>query len=102
MPAILWQTIKDINLLRLDRRSGKLLRQAISDFQPDLIYERGFYMMCSGVKIAREKGIPHITEMNAPFLQEKESLEGKTLAIPLAAKREKIQSANTDMMVVVS
>ena len=102
IPDILWQTVKDFNLQFKDKAAGKSLEKVIEDFQPDLIYERGFYMMTSGVKIANQLGIPHILEMNAPFPEEKIELEGKTWLKGKSEKLERIQAEGTNMMVVVS
>ncbi len=102
IPDILWQSIKDFNLRFKDKAAGDALEMVLNEFKPDLLYERGFYMMTSGVRIAKSKGIPHILEMNAPFPEEKIELEGKTLLTHLSEKQERVQAKGTDLMVVVS
>ena len=102
IPDIIWQTIKDYNLQFRDAKAGKALEQVIDDFQPDLIYERGFYMMSSGVEIANRRGIPHILEMNAPFPEEKIELEGRTWMVRKSFQQERKQALLTTLMVVVS
>lgn len=102
IPDLIWQSVKDLNLIRTDHYARECLEMMIDSFKPDLIYERGFYFMTSGVDAAKEYKIPHIIEMNAPFMEEKEELEGKTLVSDIARKKEKHQATNTDMMVVVS
>lgn len=102
IPNLLWQTLKDINLLRFDNFALKELDKAVKKDKPDLIYERGFYMMTSGVKIAERYGITHILEINAPYLEEKVQLEGRTLLFGKAGKRELEQYHKTNKIVVVS
>lgn len=102
LPAILWQTIKDLLLLLKDRKAAVALMQQVELHQPDLIYERGFYLMTSGVRVSRKTGIPLILEMNAPFPEEKIELEGRSFLLPVARRREKRQIDAARLVVVVS
>lgn len=102
LPEVVWQSVKDLNLNRKDTFAKRALEMVCEEFQPDLIYERGFYMMTSGVEVAKSRSIPHILEMNAPFIEEKEELEGKTWMKGLALRKENEQARGTDLMVVVS
>ncbi len=102
IPQVIWQSLKDFSYLRHDRNAEKLLEEQVQIYKPDLIYERGFYMMCSGVRVAQKYNLPHILEMNAPYPEEKLELEGPTWLLKRAFKREKIQIETTSMLVVVS
>jgi len=102
IPALAWQSLKDIQFIRHDKKAERILEEQIRIYKPDLIYERGFYMMCSGVNASKKAGIPHILEMNAPYPEEKIELEGKSLLLKISKSREKIQVESTSMMVVVS
>lgn len=102
LPVMLWQTFKDLALLLKDRRAKKTLMQQVKLHKPDLIYERGFYLMTAGVRISRRTGIPLILEMNAPFPEEKVELEGNSLLLPLSRRREKRQIEAARLVVVVS
>ncbi|NQX92481.1 MAG: glycosyltransferase, partial [Flavobacteriales bacterium] len=102
IPPYLWQSLKDRNLLKFDRYAKQELIQKIQEFQPDLIYERGYYMMTSGVEAAKEMGIKHCLEMNAPYPEEKLEMEGKGIHDRKASHREKQQVESTDLLVVVS
>lgn len=102
IPGIVWESIKDFRLLRRDKVNRKLLSNKIQSFQPDLIYERGYYLMNSGVRIAKEFDIAHFLEMNAPFVIEQRQLVGKTLFNKYAEKIEKEQLAKADKTFVVT
>ncbi|MEO0404710.1 MAG: glycosyltransferase [Bacteroidota bacterium] len=91
VPKYLWQSLKDRNLLKFDRFAKQELIQKIQEFQPDLIYERGYYMMTSGVEAAKEMGVKHCLEMNAPYPEEKLEMEGKGIYDRKAAQKERQQ-----------
>jgi glycosyltransferase involved in cell wall biosynthesis len=44
----------------------------LSDLAPDFVYERFALYGTAGVSLARELGVPHILEMNAPLSEEQE------------------------------
>jgi len=102
IPSIIWHTLKDISLLRFDASLHENLRAQIEDFQPDFVYERVNYLQLSGIRVCKEMGIPHFSETNAPYLQEKIELEGKSLLGKFASNREKQQLEGTDKVFVVS
>lgn len=102
IPSIIWESIKDFRLLRKDRANRKLLSSKIQSFQPDLIYERGYYLMNSGAHMAKEFDIAHFLEMNAPFIIEQRQLVGKTLFNKYAEKIEKEQLTKADKTFVVT
>src|SRR5687767_9075679 len=97
----IWESLRDLRLVRFDRYARKRLSDKVTAFMPDVIYERGYYLMTSGVRVAREKKITHILEMNAPYLEEKAEMQGRGLLSP-GLKREKEQISKTDRLVVVS
>ncbi len=101
-PAMLWQTAKDYKLIREDDKGYEYLRQAAIDWKPDLIYERGYYMMTSGVRVANELHIRHVLEMNAPYPEERISMEGKSAYHKRSLHAECRQFNDTDRIVVVS
>ena len=102
VPAFLWQTMKDRNLLAYDRFAESALEQMVAEFQPDLIYERGYFLMNSGVSIAKAYKIKHALEMNAPYPEEKKSMEGPSWYDKIAKVKEKEQVQGTDKLIVVS
>jgi len=101
-PTRIWQSLKDIDLIRFDKTAAKKLELLVKKEKPDLIYERGFYMMISGVETAKKYEVKHILEINAPYTEEKTELEGKSLLFKKAAQREQQQVENTSQVVVVS
>lgn len=102
IPSLIWQTMKDMNLRRFDNHAKACLEDAVATHQPDLIYERAYYLMTSGVQVAKEKGISHILELNAPYPEEKAEMEGRSLLQNAAKKAEQMQLQLTSLVVVVS
>lgn len=102
IPRGIWSSLKDLNLVRFDRFAARELRIIVEQFQPDLIYERAAYLQSSGVRIAREAGIQHILEMNAPYTEEHVAFNGSSILVGRAEKTEAIQLRLTDRVCVVS
>lgn len=102
VPNIAWETVKDYNLRKFDEVAYKQLCDKIIKEKPDLIYERGYYMMTSGVRAAKEFNIKHVLEINAPYTQERIEMQGQTLMQPLAIRKEGKQILFTDRLIVVS
>ncbi len=102
LPGIIWETVKDISLIRFDRMAASLLEKEITTFKPDLIYERSSYMQVSGMQTAKKMGIRHILEVNSPYVEERVVLGGRSLLLNYAKQRERIQLSDTSAVVVVS
>lgn len=102
LPSIIWQTIRDLQLLQIDRRLKIELKEQIRKIEPDLIYERGYYLMSSGVDAAAELNIPIIIEINAPYPEERIKMEGYSLISGLANLVIKKQLRTVQKFVVVS
>jgi glycosyltransferase involved in cell wall biosynthesis len=102
MPSWIKESIKDFLLLQQNRKQKIILKKLIKDVSPDLIYERGSYLMDAGVKVCAEKGVIHYLEVNAPFLQEKKEMEGSSFFLRKAKQMERYKSLNTNKLIVVS
>jgi glycosyltransferase involved in cell wall biosynthesis len=102
VPKVIWQSLKDFNLKRFDTYARQELEAAVATFKPDLIYERGFYLMTSGVEVANAFGIKHMLEMNAPYPEERADMEGRSFLHVEALKAERRQFEATQRIVVVS
>lgn len=102
IPSIIWQSLKDFNLLRFDRYAQGELQAVVDREKPDMIYERGYYLMTSGVNVANKSGINHVIEINAPYPEEKVYMEGKSLFLNRGKSAEKDQVRNANLVVVVS
>jgi glycosyltransferase involved in cell wall biosynthesis len=89
IPSLAWQSLRDLSLVKKDYALERELRQVISEFQPDYIYERVAYLQNSGIKIARRMKVPHIAEINAPFPQERVGFSGKSLLLDTAQNVER-------------
>ena len=102
LPTVLWESIKDQRLNRFDAHCAQELRRVCETFKADIIYERGYFSMLSGVNTAKELGIFHALEMNAPYPEEKVQMEGKGLFHHKAIAAEREQCLKTDLLLVVS
>lgn len=102
IPTILWETLKDRQLLKFDLMASGILETAIKNFAPDIIYERGNYMQISGGIMAKKYGVKNILEINAPYVEERRKYQGKSFLLKLAQKNEKIRAETADKIVVVS
>ena len=102
VPRYLWETARDFQLLRFDKYAGQELKAKIEELQPDLVYERANYLQTSGVTIAEEMGVPHILEINSPYVEERQTLSGGSFFLREAEKAEKEQLLRTQQAVVVS
>ena len=103
IPNSLWSTIKDANLLRHDRKIKKILMSKVDEWKPDIIYERCNYLQLSGAEVAASRHIPHILEVNSPYVDERVFLEKSyNFFTTLAKQNEKRQAFMTTMLVVVS
>lgn len=102
LPKILWQTLRDFRLLRLDNKVAKALEKAVKDSSPDLIYERGYYLMQSGTRVAKTHGIKHVLELNAPYPEERITMGGRSFLINKSKTLLAKCLQDTDGLVVVS
>lgn len=102
IPRKFWQSAKDLRLLEFDRYAQRTLEELIEKEKPDVIYERAFYMMTGGVRAASKHKVRHILEMNAPYPEERRSMEGAGFLDAFGRMREKEQIEKTQRLVVVS
>lgn len=101
IPRSLWLLARDLNDIRLDRKTEPLIEQAVEKFSPDIIYERNAYLFASGARIAVRKGVPYFVEINSPTAEERK----KNFGAPLAGwhiRVEKFQHKVARGIVVVS
>ncbi|MCA1763998.1 MAG: glycosyltransferase, partial [Flavobacteriales bacterium] len=89
LPSLVWESLKDLRLMLYDYKLEKELVSLIEEFEPDFIYERVTYLQNSGIKVAREKGIRHIAEINAPYPEERVSFSGRSLFLETARNNER-------------
>lgn len=86
---------KDLRSLSFNRFFQEQLLQRIHRSSPELIYERYSLWGFGGLKVAKDLGIPHILEVNAPLCQETD--KRRTLNLPdlaLAIERHVIEGTN--------
>lgn len=102
IPSFVWQTLKDVELWRWNKKAQKEIENLISRENPDFVYERGYYMMTAAGKACKKHGVKHLIELNAPYPQEKREMEGFSLLSFLATRAEKFQVNNAHKVVVVS
>jgi len=77
------------------------LRDELKAWPVDLIYERYALFNCAGIRLAKELGVPHILEVNAPLADEQERMRGLEMK-HLAHEMERRIFCETDAVVVVS
>ena len=102
LPAVIWETLKDLSLWRADISIQKQLEKRISEFLPDFVYERANYFQLSGVLACKNKKVTHIAEINSPYTEERVVLQGKSLLMKRARKREIEYLKLTSSLIVVS
>ena len=77
IPSVIWETLRDIQMVRLDRQIEARLTEVIEAEKPDFIYERSCYGMGAGMRAAKKLGIRYVVEMNAPYPEEKVQMQAK-------------------------
>lgn len=102
IPSVLWETLKDFQLIRFDKGLEPRLKALIKEFEPDLIYERVAYLQNSGVKTAEQMGVKHIAEINAPYPEERVYFSGRSFFVKQAKDHERQILAKSDWVTVVS
>lgn len=102
IPNMIWQSLKDYALIRLDKAHQKQLNALIELEKPDFIYERAYYMMSSGYRVAKAHRIPYACEMNAPYPEEKSDMSGASIFLSRAKKNEIAQVKAATKTFVVS
>ena len=78
IPNYLWQSLRDLSLMKFDKAQQRNLENQIESFQPDVIYERVAYLQDSGIKTAQKYGIRHVSEINAPYPEERVFFSGNS------------------------
>ncbi len=102
IPSILWETLRDLQMMRLDKSVEARLSALVEREKPDLIYERSCYGMGAGMRTASRFGIRYVVEMNAPYPEEKADMQGKSLLQFRGNQHEKAQVMSAFKTVVVS
>jgi len=84
-----------------DRELTNWLVQRLAEFRPDAVYERLALYTAAGATAARQLGIPHLVELNAPLLEEEKRF--RNLELPaLADELEATTVRAADLVLAVS
>lgn len=102
IPSLIWETLRDIQMIRLDKQIENRLIAFLLQEKPDLIYERSCYGMGAGIRAAEKLGIRYVVEMNAPYPEEKALMQGKSLLQEIGNRHEKKQVLQAHRTIVVS
>src|SRR5690554_331625 len=102
VPKFIWESMRDLSLIRFDKKQERILDEQIKKIKPDVIYERVAYLQNSGVKMAQKHGVRHVAEINAPFPQERVSFSGKSFFVSTARNIEREILMNSARISVVS
>ena len=102
VPALLWETVKDLRVCFYDRRFYGRYRAVLKEFGPDVIYEQVGFLAGAGMRLAAELGVPRVAELHAPMVEER-SREGRRSLISSYATRLEIRNLRAaDCIRVVS
>lgn len=101
-PAIVLNTLKDLKLIRHDRKAARSLKVAIETFSPDLVYERNEYMQDKGTLLCRTTGVRHFLEVNSPAVDEMRDFEGPSFLHFLGHRKERNKLKSTSRIFTVS
>lgn len=102
VPKVLWESLKDLRLIRFDQAMEMRLKEAITDFGPDLVYERVAYLQNSGVRVCKALGVRHFSEINAPYPEERRYFSGMSYFLATARDNLRQILIETDAAVTVS
>lgn len=102
VPKVVWESLKDLRLVRYDQALEVRLREAIADFGPDLVYERVAYLQNSGVRVCKATGTRHFAEINAPYPEERRYFSGASYFISTARDNLRQTLIETNAVVTVS
>jgi len=75
LPGVL-QRVPQVDETAYDLRLRVTLREICCRVEPTLIYERFSLFSAAGMRVARQRRIPGVLEVNAPLAQERETQEG--------------------------
>lgn len=78
------------------------LRLRFEHDPPDFVYERASLFGVAGLTFAREAGVPHLLELNAPLADEQQRYRGGGALQELADRAESWLLHNTDAVLAVS
>jgi glycosyltransferase involved in cell wall biosynthesis len=102
LPKLIWESLSDLQLMRIDRKFDSELQKMIDIHKPDFIYERSYYMMGCGYRTANKNGLTYLVEINSPYTLEKPLMSYKSLFASLAERNERKQLASMNQGFVVS
>jgi glycosyltransferase involved in cell wall biosynthesis len=102
IPSLIWETLRDLQMIRLDRKIEQRLVEYVVKEKPDIIYERSCYGMGAGLRAAQKMDIRYVVEMNAPYPEEKAHMQGKSLLQHYGTLHEKKQVLFAHRTIVVS
>jgi glycosyltransferase involved in cell wall biosynthesis len=91
----------EVRRILYDRAMAVRLRRRFEHEPPDAIYERASLYATAGVALARELGVPHLLELNAPLSLEQATYRGTGLG-ELASRAERWTLSRTDAVLAVS
>src|SRR5262249_1222076 len=78
----------ELRRILYDRDLAKHLRRHFEGAPPDVVYERAALYATAGSALARDLGVPHLVELNAPLALEQATYRGAGLG-DLAAQAER-------------
>lgn len=102
IPRLIWESLKEFQLLRHNKRMYSVLQEVIRREQPDMVYERAYYLQTACARLCHQQKIKHFIEINAPYPEEKKAMQGSGCFHFLSERSEKIQVELATKVIVVS
>ncbi len=102
IPKMIWETLRDLAIMRFDRQQAKALEAKILSFAPVMVYERVAYLQDSGAMVCARFEVRHIAEVNAPYPQERVAFSGNSFLLGRAKEAERSIFGKADAVSVVS
>lgn len=101
LPSIIWESVKDIKQLLVNRQFKRAVRKSIESFQPDAVYERTCYLS-NTIQVNDFYKLPWYLEINAPFVKQRERISGKSVLSVLAHRFELLKYRRANHLFCVS
>ena len=79
VPQPIWEGMKDRKMRKSHDEFCAQVKNEIESFRPDVVYERNYSHLDGVSLLAEEYHIPHVVEVNAPFIEEKVEMNGASV-----------------------
>lgn len=99
IPNYIWLIFRDISDIIYSYKKVSEITAAISEFDPDLIYERNCYLCNAGYIAARKTSTPYFLEINAPVEERQKSFGAPLTFLQNIIEKKQFLFANGTIVV---